>query len=210
MKKILLSLMMAMTAFIVSAQNIGEAFYIYRNDGGFNAFFRDEVDSITYSNYDADSIWYDDVVTQVVYTPDSTYCIPLAVIDSVGFVQPETIYKSDVLAVDSTWKSYIIAVTDTTITFNSGIPSSLLPKVGQIIVSEISEKPFTGSFAGRVFEYDNYTDSIVCHVEEVGITEIYKRLVCKGISYSYDSTQGDSIPVKKRIIIALEKIRGKF
>ena len=100
MKKILLSLLMMTTAFVASAQTIGEAFYIYRNDGGFNAFFRNEVDSIAFSNYDADSVWYDDVVTQVVYTPDSTYCIPLAVIDSVGFVTPKTVYQPGVKVID--------------------------------------------------------------------------------------------------------------
>lgn len=66
------------------AQTIGEAFYIYRNDGKFNAFFRDEVDSVAYSNYDTDSLYYDEVVTQLVYTPDSIYQIPLAAIDSVN------------------------------------------------------------------------------------------------------------------------------
>ena len=199
MKKILLSLMMAMIAFIASAQTIGEAFYIYRNDGGFNAFFRDEVDSIAYSNYDADSIWYDDVVTQVVYTPDSTYCIPLAAIDSVGFVQPERIYQNDVVKIDSSWITYIIHVTDSTITFRSDIPSSYLPNKGQVIVSETLEEPFTTGFAGRVSQFHNYADSIVCHVEEVGLTEIYKRLVCKGVSSSYDDTQDDNNPAKKRI-----------
>jgi hypothetical protein len=37
---------------------IGEAFYIYRNDGQFNAFFREEIDSIGFSHYDADSLHY--------------------------------------------------------------------------------------------------------------------------------------------------------
>ena len=53
------------------AQTIGEAFYIYRNDGQFNAFYRGEVLSIEYSNYDADSVYYDEIVTQVVNTADS-------------------------------------------------------------------------------------------------------------------------------------------
>ena len=52
--------------FTLKAQTIGEAFYIYRNDGGFNAFFREEVDSISYSNYDVDSLYYEDIVTQLV------------------------------------------------------------------------------------------------------------------------------------------------
>lgn len=68
------------------AGSIGEAFYIYRNDGEFNAFFRDEVDSIAYSDYDIDSIRHTNFVVQDVFTEDSIYRIPLAAIDSVGFV----------------------------------------------------------------------------------------------------------------------------
>ncbi len=78
------------------AQNVGEAFYIYRNDGQFNAFLRDEVDSIVFSHYDLDSLYYDENVTQLIYTTDSLYHIPLASIDSVGFVQPKTIINIDV------------------------------------------------------------------------------------------------------------------
>ena len=35
-------ILLAAVALSGMAQTIGEAFYIYRNDGGFNAFFRDE------------------------------------------------------------------------------------------------------------------------------------------------------------------------
>ena len=70
-----------------------DAFYIYRNDGQFNAFFCNEIDSIGYSHYDATGKYYEENVAQLVYTPDSTYYIPLAVIDSVSFVQPEIILQ---------------------------------------------------------------------------------------------------------------------
>ena len=49
MKKAFFSLLMALVAMCATAQGVGDAFYIYRNDGQFNAFFRDEVDSIAYS-----------------------------------------------------------------------------------------------------------------------------------------------------------------
>ena len=41
MKKLYLILLMAVVAITATAQTVGEAFYIYRNDGQFNAFFRD-------------------------------------------------------------------------------------------------------------------------------------------------------------------------
>ena len=72
------------------AQTIIDPFYIYRNDGDFNSFFRSQVDSISYSHYDADNVFHDNVVTQVIYTSDSVYHIPVEVVDSILFYRADT------------------------------------------------------------------------------------------------------------------------
>ena len=95
MRKIYFILLLSAITIVCMAQNVGEAFYIYRNDGQFNAFFRDEVLSIEYSNYDLDSVYHDDVVVQDVYTQDSIYRIPLAAIDSVSFNVNKIIVSQD-------------------------------------------------------------------------------------------------------------------
>ena len=84
MKKFLLSFILVAVTLTGFAQNIGEAFYIYRNDGEFNSFFCDEVKSIEYSYEDIDGIKYDEIVTQVVTTADSVYKIPLSFIVTNG------------------------------------------------------------------------------------------------------------------------------
>ena len=66
-----------------------EAFYIYRNDGNFDGFFFDEVQSMSVSKFDLDSIEHEEYVVQDIVLADTTYRIPLAAIDSVGFQQPE-------------------------------------------------------------------------------------------------------------------------
>src|SRR5574344_1690928 len=66
-----------------------EAFYIYRNDGDFNGFFYDEVVEMRYSKIGFDSIEHDNYIMVEVELADTTYRIPLAVIDSIGFQQPE-------------------------------------------------------------------------------------------------------------------------
>jgi len=66
-----------------------EAFYVYRNDGDFNGFFYDQVIRMGYSKVDLDSVEHDIYVIQEIETADSLYRIPLAAIDSIGFVQPE-------------------------------------------------------------------------------------------------------------------------
>ncbi len=182
----------------VEAQNVGDAFYIYRNDGQFNAFFRDEVDSITYSCYDLDSVYYDDYVTQVVYTPDSIYRIPLAAIDSVGFVQPEREFQPDVMCMDETWLPYVIRISENSITFSHSTPTGLLPRQGQVLVTETYEHPFETGFSGRVSQIKTYPDSIVCEVEEVLLSDIYRRLIAVGMSYS-EVTEENAANAPKRI-----------
>lgn len=160
---------------ILHAQTVGEAFYIYRNDGQFNAFFRDEVDSIAYSHYDADSIYYDENVTQLVYTADSLYRIPLAAIDSVSFVQPETIYQPNVISYPSL-SDYIVSVNDMCISFKNDIPSSVAPKKGDVLYFETYEEPFPMGFAGKVSDVtigDYYT---VC-CDTATIQDVYQQVV---------------------------------
>lgn len=84
MKRLILTLSLLMTV-VVGALAQNDAMYIYRNDGTFNAFLKNDVDSVAYSHYDADCVYYNDWITQIVYTPDSVYRIPLAAIDSVVF-----------------------------------------------------------------------------------------------------------------------------
>lgn len=193
MKKLFLSLLMAMTAFVASAQTIGEAFYIYRNDGGFNAFFRDEVDSIAYSNYDADSVWYDDVVTQVVYTPDSTYCIPLAAIDSVGFVTPETVYQPGVKVIDEL-AGYVVSSDSLSFVLALSTPKNLVPKAGDKVVTTLLSDGFPEGFFGGVTKVETSSDGIHVECERVSITDIYEVFYGTTQSMTYS---GGSAP--KRI-----------
>ena len=188
-KQLLMVLLLAFTAVSTMAQNVGDAIYIYRNDGDFNAFLREEVDSMTYSYYDADSVRYDEIVTQLIYTEDSLYRIPVAAIDSVSFVQPETKYQPNVVRMNEEWLPYVIRVCEASITFRSDTPPNLLPQKDQVIVAEIFESPFDTGFSGRVSRTTNYADSIVCEVEVVGLSDIYEHLVAVGFSSSYSESE---------------------
>ena len=76
MRRFLLFLYFVLLATISFSQNeIGNTFYVYRNDGAFNAFYSSEVDSITYSCIDKDSIEHENIVTQEIWTCDSIYRI---------------------------------------------------------------------------------------------------------------------------------------
>ena len=162
------------------AQSVGEAFYIYRNDGGFNAFFREEIDSIAYSCYDADSTLYDDAVMQVVYTKDSIYQIPLAAIDSVSFVQPETKYKTGVIQIGegSNLEGYIVKSEGKYLYLLDSTPTSILPRTGDKLVTTDMTDMFPCGYAGKVIAVTRKDGCCVIECEDVELEEIFD-------SYSY-------------------------
>lgn len=175
MKKWLLSLLCSFSVLGGMAQTIGEAFYVYRNDGMINTFFRSEVDSIVYSHYDVDSVFYDEIIAQIVYTPDSTYYLPLATVDSIGFVTPETKYKPGVIMLEGDIRDYIISVDSLTIYFRTDTPKKLLPHVGDKLVSMELDDIFDRSFLGEVKSVKTETDAIVVDCDFVGIEDVFEQ-----------------------------------
>lgn len=174
MKKVIFTLLMALSAVAGMSQTISEAFYIYRNDGMINTFFRSEIDSIAYSYYDADSLLYEEIVSQVVYTPDSIYKIPLAVIDSVGFVTPETKYQPNVIHLDGEIRNYIIGSDSLTIYFRSDTPNNILPKIGDKLVTTEMSEMFMGGFLGQVEAKGQKDETIALHCCAIGLEEAFE------------------------------------
>ena len=175
MKKLFLTIIAAALTLSSVSQTIGEAFYIYRNDGQFNAFFRDEVQSIDYSYEDADGKTYDEIVTQVVTTADSVYKIPLAVIDSVSFVKPEATYKEDVTYLDASLFDYIVSVEGQNITFRSETPEELLPKLGEKIATVDLTNKFPYGFLGTVNAIDKVSDGILIRCSNLALEDAVSR-----------------------------------
>lgn len=175
--KIICSAVFALSALLpVSAQ---EAFYIYRNDGQFNAFFNDEVDSIIYSKIALDSTLCDDYVVQEVYTTDSLYRIPLAAIDSVGFVKPETILNKNVVKLEDGLYDYLIKVNGMTLTFSSDLPKKLYPRKGDILIcTDFNSSFFEEGFVGKVISSDLRSDGYQVECDSVNdIMEIFEQLI---------------------------------
>lgn len=156
---------------------VGEAFYIYRNDGQFNAFFREEIDSIGFSHYDADSLRYNKIASQVVYTSDSTYYIPLAAIDSVGFVQPETIVNSDVFLLTAEHSPYIFDADTLRFTMTANTPQALMPRRGNIVVATADCEAFPDGIVARVESMTASADGTLYQCTMSNIEEVFDQLV---------------------------------
>lgn len=179
-QRLYLILLLAAVTLSGMAQAVGDAFYIYRNDGKFNAFFRDEVDSITYSHYDADSVYYDEMVTQLVHTQDSVYFIPLAAIDSVGFVQPETKLQPNVVEMEKKGLTdYLVSVEGMTLFFKSSIPNDLKPKTGDVLITtEFNSPLLPDGFVGKVQATKMQTDAYRVDCDSIyDIFDIFEQLI---------------------------------
>ena len=169
MKRLNLFLLLAAVTLSGMAQAVGEAVYIYRNDGQFNAFLRSEVISIDYSYEDAEGNTYDEIVTQIVNTADSVYKIPLAAIDSVGFVQPETIISHDVFPLTAEHLPFITNGDVLSFTMSASTPDTLRPQLSNIVVATA--------------ECTAFPDGIIAKVEEIRETGAGFQYVCSQAYY---------------------------
>lgn len=151
-----------------------QAFYIYRNDGVINTFFTTEIDSMTYSRIDTDSILHEEYVVHEVYTPDSTYRIPIELIDSVGFVTPETKYKSGVVVLEGEIRSYIQSRDSLSLIFNADIPSTLLPRKGDKLVSTVGDEILESAFVGQVLDVYSVLDGWKVTCDAIDLTEVFE------------------------------------
>ena len=179
MKKTLLSFILVLTAITGAAQTVGDAIYFYRNDGGFNAFFRADIDSITFSTIEGDSTNIDGIMVQTIHTPDSAYEIPLSVIDSVSFVNPETILQPDVVRMDESMLSYLQAVDGMTLVFSTTMPSSLRPKKGDLLLSVVpSNRLLSNGFAGKVTSISETAGTLLVACARVDdVSDIFVQLI---------------------------------
>ncbi len=172
MKKLLLSLMLAAISLTGMSQTVGDAFYVYRNDGEFNLFYCDEVDSMAYSYEYLDGSVASEVVTQLIYTADSTYRIPLGSIDSISCVQPATKYLPDVCQLEGNLLNYVVSVDGMTLTLKPETPKALLPSVGDKIATVEFSDIFPFGFLGRALSVDKTDNAIVVKCEPIDLTDV--------------------------------------
>lgn len=177
MKRVILLLILCANLIIGFAQQRKNAIYIYRNDGKFNAFFNEEVDSMRTSRIDLDSIEHEDFVIQEIWTSDSTYRIPLAVIDSISVAPPKNEYTNEVIKLGEEYIPYILSASDKIIKFSNTISSSLLPQKGMILLYEGFSKIFPNGFAGRIIRIDKIDDSIIYECDSVSLEDVYSKII---------------------------------
>lgn len=173
---IIISLISVVSVFAKQRENI----YIYRNDGLFNAFFSEEVDSLYYSRYDLNNIEHNQYVVQVIATKDSLVKIPLSVIDSISYRTPPNVLKSNVINLTEGYTKYIESHTDSTITFSNSLPQQLKFSLNDIIFYDLFDNDFSNGFAGRVNRITEQSETILVECSSVFLTDIYESYVSLG------------------------------
>ncbi len=154
---------------------------VFRNTGEVNLFFAHELDSIVLSGYDADSLLHEDMVSQVFYTPDTAYIIPICEIDSVAFgsrnaiaLQPETRLMS---AEDSLW---IIRYEGNHIYYKAHTPADILPKKGDKLFYGKMDALFPQGLVARVGEVVLQNGEYQVTVSDVELKEVFRHLFYAG------------------------------
>ena len=159
------------------------ALYIFRNDGGFNAFFFADIERIEYSKIDTLGVEQNDYVVQEIYALDSIFRIPVSAIDSVAFVTPKNIVKADVICPDKSMTDYIVA-SDSVSWFrlSASASSSVIPKVGDKLLIEGSSDYLPNGFSGKVTKITNGSDGYRVDTEELGLLDLFDRFISKTAS----------------------------
>lgn len=185
MKKIILTLTLLLSVIAGAFAQDNNAVYVYRNDGEINAFLKADIESIEFSNYDIDSLYHKDLQTQVVYTSDSIYKIPLAVIDSVSFVTPPTILNGGVVDISNSLWDYVVESNELSFTLRSDIPSHLIPTEGTKLVYMTMDEKFPAGFAGEVSNVSNSASGYIVSCKRVKLEDVFETYYNVTSLYGY-------------------------
>ena len=196
----LLVLFVTILAFmpVVAQDSRQYAIFNYRNDGSFNAFLNEEIDSISYSCIDTLGIEHDEVVVQEVWTPDSLYRIPIEAIDSLAFRAPAPKMRDNLFYIRDYHISHTLSLEDLTIYFNGTINNDSLPSVGQVVLCLLDEQPFDEGFAGRVMEVNRLGDRIEVVCAQASPCDVFERLVLVGMAVSDLNEYESKMKVRRR------------
>lgn len=111
MKHFLLFLVLALGITIDSFAE-SDAIYVYKKDGTIQSFLKEEFENISYSHYDTDNVYHEDVVSQEIVTKEGLSRILLADIDSVRLLAPKPENSINPAYVPIDWDSVSLKSSD--------------------------------------------------------------------------------------------------
>lgn len=191
MKSIIIYLTL-LISFCAIGQN--KALFINQKQDNISALLFSEIDSITYSYFDLDSIEYTVPVTQEIWTPDTIYRISLCDIDSVCFQTPPTVLKPHSINLTlNPIRQYVISASqdDSEVILSNSTPSNLIPKKGDFLVAMEYGDVFGYGFIGEVKSVDSSAQGIVLSCDEAELTDVFDCYygVFESVGYNQDDNE---------------------
>ena len=173
---------------VFGQRKFGEAIFVYQNNGKINAFLRSDIDSITHSCIDLDSLLHDEFVVQEVYTRDSVYRIPLEAIDSVSWYTPPTVYQPEVINISDDLMPYVLNCDSMTITLAKNTPVSIIPQIGDKLVTLELNDLFPSGFMGEVIASEKTNDTHVLQCKRTSLASIFKSYCSVSSVYGFQGS----------------------
>lgn len=177
-------------SFLSMTAQAQSAYYLHLKDGRMQVFYTDFVDSMTVSRIDTEGVEHDDYVTQQFWMADSVFQYPLADIDSISFVTPETILQPGVIDMAEGLIDYVTSGDSLSFTLSSSTPSKMLPKKGDKVVYTEMTEMFPIGFAGEVANISLQSDKYVVDCNLASLSEIFKCYYGKSTTAAKTRTRG--------------------
>ncbi len=173
MKRLLTSILL-FAAFLCGAQAQNDALFVYRNDGAIHGFLRADIDSMVCSQIDLDSLLHADYVVQEIWTADSVYRIPLAAIDSISFVIPETVYQPGTVNITAEMRDYVVSSDSLVLVFAGNTPQHLMPSVGDKLVNTEASGGLHSGFLGQVKAIEQTAEGYAVKCDPIDLTDVFE------------------------------------
>lgn len=202
MKKVLLFILSIVLTCSLKAQ---DHVVIYRNDGQINLFLKDEIDSISSSPIGLDGaiVHSKDHIVQEIHTRDSIYRIPLANIDSISSVVPESKLRNNVITYDNGITPFVTKLEQKSFVLLSITPKQYIPNVGDVVATTFDCEGFPDGLIARI-EMVKVTDQgYVCTYSQASIDDLYEQIFYVGY---VDNNEAASLDNNKRVSVSAKKI----
>lgn len=178
---VIISVLITITAIsqTTSKEITSDILSVYTNDGEITILRKAVVDSMRLSVIDIDSVAHKEFITQEIFTADSVYRFPLESIDSICLQPMPIVLCAGVKDLESKklgLKKFILGASKTFdhLYLTNETPKNLLPRKGEILVSDESSEELPFGFVGRVVEVKQSSDYIDLTCEMVEMSEVYE------------------------------------
>ncbi len=202
MKRLLL-LLAIITPLFLAASETDTQVLVFRKSGEINVFNTGNLKSIECSRLDAEGNQSPEVTAQLFVTPDSTFIVPIAEIDSVTFGPRKNIVpKSDAVRIAESDLPYIKGFDGSVIVYDKSAPSSIIPSRGVRLYYDDFADVFPYGLSSVVKSVEHTPSEIKVSVDEINPAEIFDAFLIVG---DYEVT----VPAKS-VLNEIHRVSAEF